>query len=512
MTSGGPAAPKAFVPRHPSRGRRSLVAPGRGRNIDETPPDPAALIGRYQELLRHSADVITLVDDAGTVEYQSPSIERVLGYGQGALVGDSVFDYVHREDRDRIQREFQAAIEAQEDSVRTVEYRFRRADGSWVWLESVATDQPAAGGGYVVNSRDVTERREARAALERERERYEAVVEGVNDAIAIVRDGTVAYANPQCHELLGWPADGLVGEAFLSVVAPEDQERAADRYARHVDPETPDPPERYQLRFETAAGDGRVGEVHATAIEYEDEPAVLVAIRDVTDRAASEARLEDRTEQLEALNRVVRHDIRNDMAVILGWAELLEEHVEEAGREHLDRILTSAEHVVELTDNARDFVEALTAGEAANLRPVALRPTILQELERRRESYPHADVAAEGELPDVSVKANEMLSSVFTNLINNAVQHHDGDAPTVRVSAAVDGGAVEVRVADDGPGIPEELRPRLFGKGEKGLESAGSGIGLYLVRTLVEGYGGGVRVEDHRPRGSVFVVRLPLAD
>jgi signal transduction histidine kinase len=80
------------------------------------------------------------------------------------------------------------------------------------------------------------------------------------------------------------------------------------------------------------------------------------------------------------------------------------------------------------------------------------------------------------------------------------------------VSASVDEGegVAEVRVADNGPGIPEDQRDEVFGKGEKGLDSPGAGIGLYLVRSLVEIYGGDVWVEDNEPKGAVFVVRLPL--
>jgi len=104
-----------------------------------------------------------------------------------------------------------------------------------------------------------------------------------------------------------------------------------------------------------------------------------------------------------------------------------------------------------------------------------------------------------------------MLRSVFRNLLNNAVQHHDGDEPTVGVSAEVDDDWVLVQIADDGPGIDPDRREAVFGKGEKGLESEGTGLGLYLVYTLVDHYGGAVWIEDNEPRGSVFNVRLRLA-
>ena len=71
---------------------------------------------------------------------------------------------------------------------------------------------------------------------------------------------------------------------------------------------------------------------------------------------------------------------------------------------------------------------------------------------------------------------------------------------------------VTVRIADNGPGVRDEIKEEIFGKGQKGLESAGTGIGLYLVRTLLDAYGGAVWVEDNQPEGAVFVVELQSTD
>nr|WP_305882660.1 sensor histidine kinase [Haloplanus ruber] len=104
-----------------------------------------------------------------------------------------------------------------------------------------------------------------------------------------------------------------------------------------------------------------------------------------------------------------------------------------------------------------------------------------------------------------------MLGSVFRNLLNNAVQHSDRDEPSVTVSASATDDAVTVRVADDGPGIPDDRKERVFGKGEKGIESEGTGLGLYLVYTLVDQYGGEVWIEDNDPCGTVFVLQFERA-
>ncbi|WP_321168916.1 HAMP domain-containing sensor histidine kinase [Halorubrum sp. CBA1125] len=111
----------------------------------------------------------------------------------------------------------------------------------------------------------------------------------------------------------------------------------------------------------------------------------------------------------------------------------------------------------------------------------------------------------------MTVHANEMLASVFRNLLNNAVQHNDTETPTVTVTCEEDDDRVRIRVADDGPGVADDRKTAVFGKGEKGIDSAGSGIGLYLVDRLTTQFGGDVWVEDNEPRGAVFVVELPKA-
>jgi len=98
----------------------------------------------------------------------------------------------------------------------------------------------------------------------------------------------------------------------------------------------------------------------------------LLTIDDVTDRERYRIQLEERTEQLEALNRVVRHDIRNDMAVIHGWSETLRDHVDKEGQDALDRVLRKSTHVIELTETARDFVDSLTGDAVLEAKPTDL--------------------------------------------------------------------------------------------------------------------------------------------
>jgi signal transduction histidine kinase len=172
-----------------------------------------------------------------------------------------------------------------------------------------------------------------------------------------------------------------------------------------------------------------------------------------------------------------------------------------------------------LIDNVRKLQQLLTGG-------VKTMPVDLGELFQKLDVHNlipgdrQVDIKIEP-VPRYLVEANELLKDVFTNLITNAIKHSDPDQPlTINVTAEPveeDGQAYfKCAVEDDGPGIPDGLKEKLFHRFQRGATSAhGKGLGLYLVRTLVEGYGGKVRVEDRIPgdysKGARFVVMLPAA-
>ncbi|WP_222920079.1 HAMP domain-containing sensor histidine kinase [Natrinema sp. SYSU A 869] len=221
----------------------------------------------------------------------------------------------------------------------------------------------------------------------------------------------------------------------------------------------------------------------------------------------NKATLSRRNEELLLLNRIVRHDIRNDMAVALGWGEELNNRVDGDEREMLERMLDTTRHTIELTQTLQAFTE-LWDDDDRGTESVPLAATLMETLRRRREAYPDADFVVDGAIPPVAVRAGPLLSTVFRNLLNNAVQHTDAAEPRVEISVRAEAERVNVRIADNGPGIPPDRRDTVFGRGEKGLESEGSGVGLYLVDTLVSQYDGDVWIESSELGGAAFVVEL----
>lgn len=277
------------------------------------------------------------------------------------------------------------------------------------------------------------------------------------------------------------------------------------------------PPSSVTERLETLLV-APLGDVGALSVGLSDDDPEGTARRFVeilasnaaaaVERSDREADLRRVTEELTILNRVVRHDIRNDAMLLMTELERARAAVDdEEAADRIERALDDADHVVDVTATVGELVDVVTRDDTRTDETVDVVTTLRREVERAREVHPeaqfHLDVHAE---PTVS--GNELLSSVVRNLLNNAVDHNDGEDPTVETSVRADGDTATVRIVDDGPGIPDDHKAELFDRGEQGLESSGLGLGLYLVERVTARFGGDVLVEDAPNGGAAFEVRL----
>lgn len=239
---------------------------------------------------------------------------------------------------------------------------------------------------------------------------------------------------------------------------------------------------------------------------------LVKSIRYALERQDQKRELQTTTEQLEVLNRILRHDIQNDIQVLQLWSERLLGEVDDDQKRDMRRIVETSEHIHQMTQNSRAFMQAVTDESDPETEPIRLDRILRDELQKARSTFAEATFEVDGDLPPVTVDANEMLSSVFRNLLANAVQHNGTGAPEITVALDEQGDTVTATVADNGPGVSPARQDEIFGKGEYGLESSGSGIGLYLVNTLVTRFDGEVTVENRDGSGAVFSVELATAD
>ncbi|WP_436934621.1 sensor histidine kinase [Halovenus marina] len=253
-----------------------------------------------------------------------------------------------------------------------------------------------------------------------------------------------------------------------------------------------------------------VEEHHVKPVEFFAEH-IGTAITNVRSRERLErARndLEKRKEILEVYDRLLRHDLGNDLQVILSFAEAALERpiTDDSVEEYLERIHQTGQDASKLVDDVGGTVKTLEQEDSPE--PMDLDFILTNVIHTVEQKFENLTVAYDADEFDCEVYAGDLVSSVFQNILSNAAVHNDG-AVTVDVYAETPSpDSVVVGLADDGDGISEEIREDLFEMGQRGPDSDGTGFGLGLVRSLVQSYGGSVAVRDSDAGGADFRVTL----
>lgn len=222
--------------------------------------------------------------------------------------------------------------------------------------------------------------------------------------------------------------------------------------------------------------------------------------------------LERRSEQVEFFNGVLRHDLLNAMTVISAHLETLETHVGDDGTEHLDVVSNWTEDITDLTKRVRAVNKAISGEDEPALEPVDIASAVETKAHKLSQGYENTTVHVD--VTSVQVSADEFLPAVVENVLRNAVDHNDTDNPVIRVEIVAEGGSVELRVIDNGPGVPDEMKDKIFQESVTSDDSGTVGFGLHFVRVMMERYDGDVWFEDRADgqRGAVAVLQFNHAE
>ena len=464
---------------------------------------------RFRSLVRYASDIVTILDPDGKVRYESSSIERILGYGPKELVGKNVFDYVHPEDVDRVRGVFTETLEELGVSP-LVEFRLRHANGSWRYLEAVSSNLLADPGvrGLVVNSRDVTERKQAeseratllareqaaRAEAEAAQVRLRDILDNLTEGVLVADPrGRVIFANPAvCAMLNSTDEDELeeLSDLWEDFHLPE----AVARCAR--DKESIEARVRYEESYLR---------VRLECLTNDQRKDVLVVMQDLSEGHRLEA-----NQQRFLANAA--HQLRTPTMAIIGAAELLatgEDGNPATRRRLLNHIFSEGRRMRRLSDALLRLsrvgwdprepeVEVVDLGAAAQQAAELMGP--LAESDGLR-------VSVEGEGACV-LADSEWLQEVLLVLLSNAIKHSSrgGD---IRLRAR--GNAVTVE--DEGAGISAVDLPHVFERFYRGTGSSqGFGLGLPIYRELTERMGGSISIRSREGIGTTAKVELPEAN
>lgn len=230
------------------------------------------------------------------------------------------------------------------------------------------------------------------------------------------------------------------------------------------------------------------------------------AAKDRTERLNN--RLRRSNERLMVMNRVLRHNVRNDLNVVQGRAELIASRNAGVDARDAETIADVAQNLVAQSDKARTL-ESLMGAEGDH-QSIDLATVVERELAALGQTYPDIQLAIE--MPEqIPVEAAPSLDTAVANLLENAAKHNDAEKPQVSVAVDWNPTQTELVIADNGPGVPEHELDVLDEGSETKLRHT-SGLGLWTTVWVVEHSDGEIEFEDNDPRGTTVRVRLPSAE
>ena len=493
--------------------KRAILA--RVRGLLETRRYSRAAKRRHERLelyerAMESADVGITIADATDPElplvYVNDAFEEITGYSSGEVLGWNCRFLQGEETEGATVDRIREALEAEEPvSVEIRNYR-RCGEPFWNDLDIVpVTDESGAVTHFLGFQADVTERR----ARELDLERYKRVFQSIDDpALVVDTAGHLELSNAAAAALFGDGAAVPDGAEITELFPPEAREvvrEALTRVGRSGEPRerqitVPDAENRartYQFRFQPE---------RLTA----DRPRsrTIVIGRDVTT-------LREYQNRLSVLDRVLRHNLRNKLTVIDGNTDLLAEAVDELSAETAAESVAAIDAAVgdllDLAEAARQFNRSIRPGDGTGS-PVPIGTLLEETVAAARRRYPDARIRVDTTAATTAI-CPATIRLCLDQILENAVVHADSASPTVEVAVRdrpVEG-YTEIRIADDGPGMPEREREALRRGAETPLEHL-QGISLWLTSWAVRGVGGDVRIEDNEPTGTVVALRLPRAD
>jgi PAS domain S-box-containing protein len=486
----------------------------------------------FRSLIENLQEVIVVLNNDGSIRYQSPSAQHVTKYSPKLRQGKSIFEFIHPDDLPRLARQFEE-MKASPGATIHSEWRGLWNDGLWHYVEGSARNllhDPVVAG-IVANFRDITERKQAEEKLQSSERYFRALIQNALDATMVIgRDGTISYASSSSEPPRGYKPEDVIGTDGFATVHPEDMPKAMNLYNELM--QNPANLIRTEVRVRHRDGSWRI--VEAIARNLLDDPIVagiIVNYRDVTERRQAAEKLQelyrqerDLRQQLETemkrrveFTRALAHELKTPLTPMLISSQVLASELKE------EPLLSLARNISRGASNLNGRIDELLDLAKGEIGMLQLKIEPLDALQLLREVVEYVSPVALSrgqslimELPDSLplVGADQVrLRQIVLNLLNNALNYTpEGGRITLR--AGQKDANLVVEVEDNGPGIAEEEQQHMFEPYHRmevaGERLSGLGLGLALCKMLVDLHGGQIWVKSRVGKGSTFSFSLPL--
>jgi PAS domain S-box-containing protein len=302
----------------------------------------------------------------------------------------------------------------------------------------------------------------------------------------------IVETNRAFGEVFAPDIESVAGRRLNELIVPSDRRDEAAAFDRRTESG-----ESNAAVVERLTADGRRRFVYRGVPCGEDRGFAIYS--DVTEKLRRER-------HLNVLQRVLRHNLRNDLNIVLGLAEKIGHTAEtEEVKRAADSIRETAQKLSRLSEETKIVQRVL--GESTTLESIQLSGVIENVAADCRQRFDDGTITVDCP-PDIEACADENLQIVVDTLVDNAIRHNTASKPTVTIRATIEDDRVELSVVDNGPGIPATERRVITGDEDITPLTHGSGLGLWLVRWTVEDYGGDLAIETPASGGTIVRIYL----
>lgn len=450
---------------------------------------------RFRTLYHDNPIMLFTLDAKGTVISVNQSGASQLGYTINELEGKPVLNVFYPEDHHAVTESLQTCIASPK---KEFHWQFRKVkkDGSLIWVDEYAR--------AIVNSfkelnvlvvcQDITEGKTAEEALRESEEKFRSFVETSRDIIwEMDRQGIFRYVSPQVQQIMGYTPEEIIGRSIADMVPEQVKSAITQELARYGSLKGALVPFEVPVRHR----DGRelIVEIRPSLTGTSGKTGGFRGVAvDITERKKAEGALRRANRQLTLLTGITRHDILNKVAVILGFLRIAEKKNRDPMiGDYLKKIDTATTAIRSQLEFTRVYQDLGTH-----------EPQWLALDEVIPRSQVPATIRLNTDVQNIAVLADPMLELVFFNLLDNAIRHGQR-VSEIRVSSRRSGEDLVVVWEDNGVGIPENDKERIFVRGF----GKNTGLGMFLVREILSLTGITITETGEPKKGARFEIVVP---
>jgi PAS domain S-box-containing protein len=469
------------------------------RNISKRSEREAEL-RRFKQAAEAAGHAVYITDKDGTIEYVNPAFESITGYSSDEAIGKNPRILNSGEMSEEYFAELWDTVLA--GDVWEEEVINERKDGELYHAHQTIAPITNSEGfvqAFVAIQADITEQKRLEEELGETKERYESLFNSIRDAILVAdTDRKIINCNLAFTDLFGYELAEIEGKHTKYVyVSEEEYQEMGEAIEGHFD----DPSFTYTVSYEKKTGQTFSGETAVSNLRDADGEVIgfIGVIRDVSER-------KERIRQIQKVDRILRHNFRNNMNVIEGTAQHIQKTTDGAIESQAAKIIESAEKLRGIVEKEREVTKFLDESTSVtNLNIGNQTETIVSDI---RNEYPDAKIELEIQGDTTGLAVSE-ISLAIEELIENAVIHAETDRPTIRVEMERAQDVIKLSVTDENPVIPDMERAVLLEEAEIDPLYHGSRMGLWLVNLIVSHSDGILEFRENEPRGNVVTIRLP---